>query len=130
MRLFVSLILRPLRGDLLRTALTVFAVALGVGVVIAIDLAGDAATGSFESSLETVVGKVDLQILANGGLDERIMATLTGLHINARFCPLVEQGTVFGVDPFECASGEKQESTEGYTVMDIAEAQQKFHRLG
>jgi len=31
-KLFLALILRPLRHDLLRTALTIFAVALGVGV--------------------------------------------------------------------------------------------------
>ena len=102
-RLFRSLILRPLREDLLRTALTIFAVALGVGVVIAIDLAGDAATGSFQSSLETVVGKTDFEITANGGIDERILAALVALPINARFCPEAEAhtkgiGLIYGVD--------------------------------
>ncbi len=107
LQLFRTLILRPLRRDLLRTVLTILAVALGVGVVIAIDLAGDAATGSFRSSLETLVGKTDLEIVANGGVDERWMAELTALPLNARFAPLVEtQGviermgavTVYGVD--------------------------------
>jgi putative ABC transport system permease protein len=105
--LFRTLILRPLRRDLLRTMLTIVAVALGVGVVIAIDLAGDAATGSFRSSLETLVGKTDLEIVANGGVDERWMAALTALPVNARFAPVIEvQGalerigsvTVYGVD--------------------------------
>ena len=106
-QLFQTLILRPLRRDLLRTVLTTVAVALGVGVVIAVDLAGDAATGSFQSSLETLVGKTDLNILANGGVDERWMAALTALPLNARFAPVIEtQGmiegigsvTVYGVD--------------------------------
>jgi len=106
-QLFRTLILRPLRRDLLRTVLTTIAVALGVGVVIAVDLAGDAATGSFQSSLETLVGKTDLSILANGGVDERWMAALTALSLNARFAPVIEtqgmiQGigsvTVYGVD--------------------------------
>ena len=61
-KLFRTMILRPLRRDLLRSALTVIAVALGVAVVIAIDLAGDAAAGSFQSSMVTVVGKTDLEI--------------------------------------------------------------------
>ena len=39
MKLFGTLILRPLRRELLRTALTIVAVALGVAVVVAIDLA-------------------------------------------------------------------------------------------
>jgi len=107
LQLFRTLILRPLRRDLLRTALTIVSVALGVGVVIAIDLAGDAATGSFRSSLETLVGRTDLEIAANGGVDERWMAALTALPVNARFAPVIEtQGvldrtgsvTVYGVD--------------------------------
>ncbi len=106
-RLFRTLILRPLRRDLLRTSLTILAVALGVGVVIAIDLAGDAATGSFRSSLETLVGKTDLAIAANGGVDEQWVGKLAALPVNARFAPVIEtQGvingagavTVYGVD--------------------------------
>ncbi|PYT22042.1 MAG: hypothetical protein DMG58_30955 [Acidobacteria bacterium] len=107
LQLFRTLILRPLRRDLPRTTLTILAVALGVGVVIAIDLAGDAATGSFRSSLENLVGKTDLEIVANGSVDERWMATLAALPVNARFAPVIEtQGilehvgtvTVYGVD--------------------------------
>src|SRR2546423_8960029 len=75
-KLFRSLILRPLRRDLLRATLTAIAVALGVAVVVAIDLAGDAAAGSFQSSLTSVVGKVDLEIVANGGIDEAYMGKL------------------------------------------------------
>src|SRR2546426_174795 len=88
LQLFRTLILRPLRRDLPRTTLTILAVALGVGVVIAIDLAGDAATGSFRSSLENLVGKTDLEIVANGSVDERWMATLAALPVNARFALL------------------------------------------
>jgi putative ABC transport system permease protein len=90
MNLLRTLILRPLRRDLLRTALTMLAVALGVAVVVAIDLASDAATGSFRSSLETLAGKTDLEITANGGIDEHWMAQLATLPLNARFAPLVE----------------------------------------
>ncbi len=81
------MILRPLRRDMLRTALTVIAVALGIAVVIAIDLAGNAAAGSFESSMVTVVGKTDLEIHANGGIDEQWIGRLSALPVNARFAP-------------------------------------------
>ena len=98
MRLLRTLILRPLRRDLLRTALTVLSVALGVAVVVAIDLAGDAATGSFQSSLQTLTGKTDLEILANGWIDERVVGVLAGLPVDARFTPLMEaQAVVPGV---------------------------------
>src|SRR5579872_3215096 len=97
LQIFRILILRPLRRDLLRTALTVIAVALGVGVVIAIELAGDAATGSFRSSLETLVGKTDLEIVANGGVDEHWMASLVSLPVDARFAAVIEtQGMIRG----------------------------------
>ena len=85
MKLFRQLILRPLRRDLTRTVLTLLSIALGVAVVIAIELSGDAATGSFESSLTTLVGKVDYEITANGGVDETYIAKLTALPVNARF---------------------------------------------
>src|SRR5215471_9386682 len=93
-RLAGPLILRPLREDAARTALTILSIALGVAVVIAIELAGDAATGSFQSSLQALTGKTDFEILANGGVDERVMATLTALPIDAKFAPLLEVQTV------------------------------------
>jgi len=97
MKLLRSLILRPLRRDLPRTVLTVLAVALGVAVVVAIDLAGDAATGSFRSSMETLAGKTDLEILANGGIDERWIGVLDALPFDAAFAPVIEaQGFLQG----------------------------------
>ena len=90
MKLLRTLILRPLRRDLLRTALTILSVALGVAVVVAIDLAGDAATGSFRSSMQTLAGKTDLEIIATGGIEERYMATLAALPFDVHFAPLME----------------------------------------
>ena len=99
-QLFRTLIIRPLRRDLLRTLLTIISVALGVAVVVAIELAGDAAAGSFRSSLETLAGKTDLEITANGRVDERWIAPLAQLPVNARFAPVIEmQGTVDGAGP-------------------------------
>ncbi len=90
MKLLRRLILRPLWRDPLRSALTAIAVALGVAVVVAIELAGDAATGSFRSSIESLAGSADFEISANGGIDERLMARLTALPIDARFSPVME----------------------------------------
>ncbi len=94
LKLFRELILRPLRRDPARTLLTLLSIALGVAVVIAIELSGDAATGSFESSLTTLVGKVDYEITANGGVDERYIAKLAALPVNARFSPAIEQPVI------------------------------------
>jgi putative ABC transport system permease protein len=94
LKLFRQLILRPLRRDLTRTILTLLSIALGVAVVIAIELSGDAATGSFESSLTTLVGKVDYEVTANGGVDETFMGKLAALPVNARFSPVIEEPVV------------------------------------
>ena len=90
MKLLASLILRPLGRDLPRTLLTALSVALGVAVVVAMDLAGDAATGSFRSSMVTLAGNTDIEILANGGVDESWMARLSGLPFDVRFSPVIE----------------------------------------
>src|SRR4051812_16831590 len=89
-RLFDRLILRPLLREPVRTGLTIFAVALGVGVVIAIDLAGHAATGSFHSSLESLAGRGGLTITATGGIDETLLGKLARLPYPLEFSPRIE----------------------------------------
>lgn len=87
--LFVRLVLRPLRREPLRTLLTILAVALGVAVVVAIDLAGQAAAGSFHSSLESLAGKSDLQLSATGGLDQNLLGRLVQLPQAFDFSPRI-----------------------------------------
>jgi putative ABC transport system permease protein len=88
--LFARLIVRPLAREPLRTTLTVLAVALGVGVVVAIDLAGNAAAGSFHSSLEALAGRGDLTIRATGGIDEHLLGRLVPLPYAFDFAPRIE----------------------------------------
>ena len=90
LRLFTHLILRPLKREPVRTALTVFAVALGVAVVVAIDLAGQAAAGSFQSSVESLTGKTDLILSSTGGMDETLLGKLTQLPYPLDFAPRIE----------------------------------------
>jgi putative ABC transport system permease protein len=90
LRIFHRLILRPLRKEPVRTALTVFAVALGVGVVLAIDLAGDAAAGSFQASMETLAGDADFEIATPGGVDESLLARLVQAPLPIRVKPRLE----------------------------------------
>jgi putative ABC transport system permease protein len=90
LRLFHRLIIRPLLRDPLRALLALFTVALGVAVVIAIELAGNAAAGSFHSSLEALAGKGAYAIRATGGLDERLLAHLARLPYAFDFAPRIE----------------------------------------
>ena len=91
---FYRLMVRPLKQEPARNLLTIVAVGLGVAVVVAIHLAGEAATGSFRSSLETLAGDADLEISAIGGLDESLLADLVSLPYPFQFAPRIEDSAV------------------------------------
>src|SRR5258705_9046857 len=73
--LFYRLMMRPLFHEPARLGLMVLAVGLGVAVVLAIELAGNAAAGAFHSSMETLAGDNDLEVVASGGVPETLVAT-------------------------------------------------------
>ncbi len=88
--LLYRLILRPLFRQPGRALVILFAVALGDAAVVAIDLAGDAAAGSFHSSMETLAGKDDFEVTAAGGLPEAIVSRLAALPYALRVSPRIE----------------------------------------
>jgi len=88
--LFYRLMLRPLLQEPVRAILTILAVTLGVAVVLAIDLAGGAATGSFRASMETLAGDNNLEIVASGGVPETVVGTIAALPYSIRISPRIE----------------------------------------
>lgn len=92
--LFYRLLVRPLFREPVRLTLIVFAVAIGVAVVLAIDLAGTAAAGSFRSSMETLAGDSDLEIIAVAGVPDTIVGTLASLPYALRISPRIEDYAV------------------------------------
>jgi putative ABC transport system permease protein len=91
---FYRLMVRPLFREPVRTLLTILAIALGVAVVLAIELAGGAAAGSFHSSMETLAGKSDLEVTASGGVPESVVGTLATLPYSIRVSPRIEDYAV------------------------------------
>ena len=92
--LFYRLIVRSLLAEPVRSSLTFLAIALGVAVVLAIDLAGTAAAGSFHSSLETLVGDNDLEITASGSIPENLVGKLAALPYVLRISPRIDDYAV------------------------------------
>jgi putative ABC transport system permease protein len=89
--------LRDLLRRPLHTGLMILGVALGVAVVVAIDLANGSARRAFDRSTETVVGRATHQVLGGpSGLPEEWFARLRreGLRKSA---PVIE-GIVVGLD--------------------------------
>ena len=106
--LLFRLIVRPMLRDRARALLTVSAVALGVAVIVAVDLAGEASMGSFRSSLESLQGSASYEITQVGGIPEAVYGDLARLEAPLAFSPRIEgfalvPGTgeevpIFGVD--------------------------------
>ncbi|MGE3490868.1 MAG: ABC transporter permease [Vicinamibacterales bacterium] len=98
MRLFTQFILRPLAADKLRTATTVLGVALGIAVVVAIQLTNASSVRGFETALETVAGKTAVQIVGTGGVDEDLLPSLGWLREYGAVSPAIEGNAalVFG----------------------------------
>ena len=93
-KLFYRLIVRPLREDPLRTFLTVISVALGIAAVLAIELAGQAAAGSFQSSMQSVTGSADFEVTAVGGVPPEALARLARLPYALKIHPRIEDYAV------------------------------------
>ena len=106
--LLFRLIVRPMVRDRARALLTLSAVALGVAVIVAVDLAGEASMGSFRASLESLQGSASHEITQVGGIPEAAYGELARLQEPLAFSPRIEgfallPGTgeevpLFGVD--------------------------------
>jgi len=125
--LFYRLIIRPLFREPARTLLTLLAIALGVAVVLAIDLAGTAAAGSFRSSMETLAGDNDLEVVTAGGVPENWVGTLAAMPYPLRVIPRIEDYAIvaetkqtlplLGLDLV--AEANRGEEPSGFVARDI-----------
>ncbi len=126
--LLYRLVGRPILREPLRTALTIICVSVGVAVVVAIDVAGEASAGSFRSSMETLQGRASYEIRQVGGIPESVFADLIGLREPLRFSARVEgfatlpstgeRLPVFGVD---LVGDEALQDRVGRNEVDLAE---------
>src|SRR6476619_1753801 len=81
MRLFRWFILRRVVHEPLRSGLTALGIALGVAVVVAIQLTNASSLAGFETALNTVSGRTSLEIVsAAGAVDELELPQLEWLR--------------------------------------------------
>jgi putative ABC transport system permease protein len=105
--LFQALVLGYLRGNALRSLITLIAVALGVAIALAIDLANATAIASFGSSVNVVASTVNLQVLATGGaFDERTLLRVGRVPGIEDAQPALEDSIAIGAKPGDPLSGE------------------------
>jgi putative ABC transport system permease protein len=136
--LLYRLMLRPLMRQPGRALVILFAVALGDAAVVAIDLAGDAAAGSFHSSMDTLAGKNDFEVTAAGGVPEELGPRLARLPFALEVSPRIEDHAtvaatgetvpLIGVDMIGEANGADEkpvvraETEEGFRHINDANA--------
>ena len=89
-RLFNQFILRPLLRERARTLTTSVGIALGVGVVIAIQLTNQSSVRGFETALETVAGKAAVEVVGVGGIDETLLPGVGWLREFGAASPVIE----------------------------------------
>src|SRR5215203_138549 len=89
-RLFHQFILRRLLHERVRTATTIVGVALGIAVVIAIQLTNASSIRGFETALDTIAGHTSIEIVGNGGIDESRLPGLGWLRQFGVVSPIVQ----------------------------------------
>ena len=105
--LFRALVLGHIRGNKLRTAVTILAVALGVAIALAIDLANATAVASFASSVNVISNHVNLQVLGVGrGFDDRTILRVERVPGVQYASPTIEDSIVVGARAGDAFSGE------------------------
>jgi putative ABC transport system permease protein len=105
--LFRALVLGHLRTNRLRALVTVFAVALGVAIALAIDLANATAVASFATSVNVISSHVNLQVLGVGrGFDDRTILRVQDVSGVEYASPTIEDSLVIGARPGDPFSGE------------------------
>jgi putative ABC transport system permease protein len=105
--LFRALVLGHIRGNPLRTAVTVFAVALGVAIALAIDLANTTAVASFASSVNVISSHVNLQVLGVGrGFADQTLLRVAAVPGVTYAGPSIEDSIVVGAKAGDAFSGE------------------------
>jgi putative ABC transport system permease protein len=113
MRLFHQFIVRPLAGEKIRTATTIVGVALGIAVVIAIQLTNASSVRGFATALETVAGKTAIEIIGTGtGVDETRLPELAWLRQFGVISPVIEGSAALVVDGLSFASRRQLEAVK------------------
>ena len=100
---------RYLNRHPLQLGLSILGIALGVAVVVAVDLANQSAQRAFDLSMRSVTGSATHQIVGSpGGLDESLYTNLRRQGIAAASAPVVSGYVAYkgqtlqllGIDPF------------------------------
>src|SRR4026209_1188024 len=96
MSLLYEFVLRHLARHWLRALISTLAIALGVAVVISIQMSNAGAVRGFETAIEALSGRAALEIVGHGvGLDEESLTDLRWIGEMGELCAIVEVEAIF-----------------------------------
>ncbi|MGE0459859.1 MAG: FtsX-like permease family protein [Vicinamibacterales bacterium] len=111
-RLFSQFILRRMAQERARTLTTVVGIALGIAVVLAIQLTNASSVRGFETALTSVAGRTSIEILGTGGIDETLLPGLGWLRDFGAMSPVIEgEMAIVGSGPDTPQQGSSTPST-------------------
>src|SRR5687768_4152429 len=87
-----ALVLRPILREKFRTVLTILGIAVGVAVVVAIQLTNQSALRAFRESVDAIAGRANYMIVPDvAPLDESVLVSLQPLWAKGvRFAPVID----------------------------------------
>ena len=98
--LFRAFVVRNLRRQPLRSLATVASLAVGVAVVVAIQLANASSVRGFSTALDALAGRTSLELTVPGvGLDETRLADLGWLREYGLVSPVIDADVLLEVTP-------------------------------
>jgi putative ABC transport system permease protein len=91
-KLITALVIRPILREKFRTLLTLLGIAVGVAVVVAIELSNQSALRAFRDSVDAVAGRANYQIVSDSGpMSEDVLLRLQPLwQRGVRFAPVID----------------------------------------
>jgi putative ABC transport system permease protein len=95
--LFLRFVARDVRRNWIRTLLTVFGIALGVSVYLAISIANNTAISQFKQTVSQVSGKANIELMPLSGpaVPESILAELSNLRVlGVKYTPMIDEHLV------------------------------------
>ena len=119
LRLFNQFIVRRMARERTRTLTTIAGIALGIGVVIAIQLTNSSSVRGFETALDTVSGRASIEILGTGGIDETLLPSLGWLREFGPASPVIEGDMAIVSEAFDTAAGILPRRSEAVKVLGV-----------
>jgi putative ABC transport system permease protein len=121
MHLCRNFILRQLMQEPFRALTTLFGIALGIAVIVAIQLAKESSVDGFRQAIDQMAGKAALEFTSPGGLSEARLKSLLEYEKFGVLCPVIQGEARHGETPLQILGVDilKDQEVRDYELVDF-----------